>query len=114
MKIITQIPIDKFTEYGLKRDYVPVNCIKIKKANYQDYRNAYIKALFYENKSWIKYLEKNHIKDVEVKMFKKLVSEKGYKQRENYFLGKKSRLNVHIRNFIDKYGRFKTYSELYK
>ena len=93
------------------RDLSTVNLKE--KFSYKEIISAYVKALFYENKQWIMYLEKNHVKEVDKKKFKKLVSRSSLTAREKYFETGEGKLNEYIRSFIDKYDRFKTNTELY-
>lgn len=93
---------------------ISLSAINIKNSKYSDYLNAYVKALFYNSKEWIVYLEKNHIKQNDIEKFTKLISKKTYKVRQNYFENKTGRLNSNIKRFIDKYKRFQTTQELYK
>ena len=85
----------------------------IKYPNYKGYCHAYVKALFFNNKDWIRYLEKNHIEQEDKEKFRKLVSFRTYKARQNYFEDRTKKLNPFLKYFIDKNNRFETHNELY-
>lgn len=100
-------------EGSICREEISLAAINIKAPSKKDYITAYVKALFYDNTKWIRYLEKDHINQQDQVKFRKLTSSKTHQSRQNYFNKRSGKLNSYIRNFIDKYNRFETHRELY-